>query len=270
MKSIKRIIAITAIALAAGTAFAAITEKEAVDIALKSAGVSHEEVIRLASHHDWDDRRPCFDVEFSTDEGRWEYEIDSESGRILEYGFKAHDPIHHHGTRPQAPAAVHTPNPAPEPKVSPAATAVRHIDRTKAEEIALSDVSLTRNDVSRLRTEPDREDGRRVYEVKFNTPESEYEYMIGEDDGSIIKASWERRGRIGGDRDARLTQEEAIEIASKAFGPGAERLRVWEDRDDGRFFYEAEALVNGCWMEADIAGTGEIVKLERDYRGYRR
>ena len=52
MKSIKRIIAITAIALAAGTAVAAITEKEAVDIALKSAGISHEEVIRLASHHD--------------------------------------------------------------------------------------------------------------------------------------------------------------------------------------------------------------------------
>ena len=63
---------------------------------------------------------------------------------------------------------------------------------------------------------------------------------------------------------------EAAEIANKAFGPGAERLRVWEDRDDGRFFYEAEALVNGCWIEADIAGTGEIVKLERDYRGYRR
>ena len=142
------------------------------------------------------------------------------------------------------------------------------IERGEAERIALSDAGLDRDDVSGFRIESDRDDGRIKYEIEFRTSEREYDYDIAAEDGMILKASWERRGRIGGDRDARLSEDEATAIARKAFGPEAERLSVWEEWDDGRFWYEAEAQIGSYRYEADITGEGEVVSVSRDYRGF--
>ena len=239
---IKRTIIAAVIALSAGMAFAAVTEDEAVAIALSDAGVRREDTSWLNSHRDRDDGRVYYDVEFRSDDGKWEYEIDSESGNIVGFDFEE----------------------------SRSRTAAQDgIDRAEAESIALSDAELSRDDVSRFRIESDRDDGMMIYEISFNTADSEYEYDIAAADGTVLKADWERRGRLGGDREARLSVEEAEDIALGYLGSDAERFSVWEDRDDGRWWYEAEAKVGDYRYEIDITGDGEIVSVSRELMMFR-
>ena len=238
---IKRTIIAAAIALSAGMAFAAVTEDEAVAIALSDAGVQREDTSWLNSHRDRDDGRIYYDVEFRSDDGKWEYEIDAESGRIVGFDFEE--------SRNRAPASV-------------------GVDRAGAERIALSDAGFDRDEVSRFRMESDRDDGIAIYEISFVADNIEYDYDINADDGTIIKASWEKKGRISGDREARLTESEAEAIAYDVLGEEAERLSVWEDWDDGRYWYEAEAMVGDYRYEADITGSGEVVSVSRELRAF--
>ncbi len=240
-KMVRRITLVSALLVSAGMAFAAVTEEDAVNIALSDAGLSREEASWLNSHRDRDDGRSYYDVEFRSDEGKWEYEIDGESGKIIGFDFE---------------------------EIRGRAASSDSIDRAEAERIALSDAGLSREDVSRFRNETDRDDGRVVYEISFVTADNEYDYDINAADGAIISASWEKRGRVGGDREARLSESEAEAIASGALGDNAERLSVWEDWDDGRYWYEAEAMVGDYRYEIDIAGNGDVVSVSRELRSF--
>lgn len=239
MRRFKKTVATLAFILSAGAAFAAVTENEAIDIALSDAGIAREDVYRLHSHKDWDDGFENYDIEFRSDEGKWEYEIDAESGRITDYEFE----------RDRRRDSVSG-----------------GLDNKEAEDIALYEAGLRREDVSRLRSKTDRDDGRIVIEVSFDTSDAEYDYDINGEDGTVISASWEKRGRIAGDRDARLDLEEAERIVIEALGEDAERVGVHEDFDDGRFKYEAGAVVGNYWYEVEISGSGEVISIDRELR----
>ena len=237
----KKITMVSVVLLSAGMAFAAVSEDEAINTALSDAGVEISEATALRSHKDRDDGRAYYDIEFRSDEGKWEYEIDAESGRIVGFDFEE--------SRNRAPASV-------------------GVDRAEAERIALSDAGFDRDEVSRFRMESDRDDGIAIYEISFVADNIEYDYDINADDGTIIKASWEKKGRISGDREARLAESEAEAIAYDVLGEDAERLSVWEDWDDGRYWYEAEATIGDYRYEADITGSGEVVSVSRELRAF--
>lgn len=241
MKTMKKIMVLSVLALSMGMAFAAVTENEAIDIALRDAGIGREDAEWLNANRDRDDGRTYYDIEFRSNAGKWEYEIDSETGNIVGFDFE-------------------------ESRNSVSFS--DGVDRAEAESIALSDAGFNRNDVSRFRIETDRDDGRMVYEISFNTADAEYEYEINEADGTILKASWEMIGRVSGDRNARLDQKTAKEIAVKALGGKADNISVWEDRDDGRYWYEANAMIGDYRYEVDIAGNGDVVSISRSYRGF--
>ena len=252
-RMIKRMAIVSALALSAGMAFSAVTEHEAVDIALRDAGVAREETTWLNSHRDSDDGRTYYDIEFRSAEGKWDYEIESESGRITGFDFEeSRHPV------PQSQQGGQKPVP-PAPA---------EIGRPDAERIALSDAGFERKDVSRFRIEMDHDDGIRLYEISFSADGYEYEYDVSIDDGTILKASWEKKGRIGGDRSARLSQADAEAIAMGVLPEGAEHLYVREDRDDGRFWYEADAASGDYRYDVDIAGTGEVVSVSRELVWY--
>ena len=58
----------------------------------------------------------------------------------------------------------------------------------KAKEIALQHAGLKENEVSRLRAEKDRDDGRTKYDVEFQQGRMEYDYEIHAETGKILKA----------------------------------------------------------------------------------
>ena len=69
----------------AATEPAQISREEAITIALQDAGFSADQVTRLKAEFDYDDGRPKYEVEFHQDGWEYEYEIHSESGKILKW-----------------------------------------------------------------------------------------------------------------------------------------------------------------------------------------
>ena len=86
MKKIAAMIAAVAVTTAmAVPAFAAVTEQQAKDIALRQAGVNPSSVSYMSVHQDWDDGRQEYDVKFYV--GRTEYscDVDMATGRVTDF-----------------------------------------------------------------------------------------------------------------------------------------------------------------------------------------
>ena len=62
---------------------------------------------------------------------------------------------------------------------------------------------------------------------------------------------------------------EVENIAMDILGEDVERLSVWEDFDDGRYWYEAKAIIGDYAYEIDISGTGVVASVSREYLDYR-
>ena len=60
-----------------------ITKEEAIAIALADAGFTQEQVTRLRTEFDRDDRRPEYEVDFHQGGYEYDYEIHAETGAIL-------------------------------------------------------------------------------------------------------------------------------------------------------------------------------------------
>ena len=50
---------------------------------MQDAGFTEDQVTRLQTEFDWDDRRPEFEVDFHRDGYEYDYEIHAETGAIL-------------------------------------------------------------------------------------------------------------------------------------------------------------------------------------------
>lgn len=65
------------------------------------------------------------------------------------------------------------------------------IGRDAALEVALNDAGVSESDTTRLRVSEDRDDGRKVYEIRFDAAEKEYDYEIHASDGAIVSSDVE-------------------------------------------------------------------------------
>lgn len=143
------------------------------------------------------------------------------------------------------------------------------ISEEEALEAALDHADLMDEDISRLHTQKDREDGMTVYEIEFETDEREYEYEINAKDGSILKMKSEIPEYLLKKQDSsadRISEEEAREIVLELV-PGAEEedLRIKAERDDGRSMYEGKIVYEEIKYEFDIdAVSGEVLSWEQE------
>lgn len=65
------------------------------------------------------------------------------------------------------------------------------IGREAALEAALNDAGVSESDATRLKVSEDRDDGRKVYEIRFDVAEKEYDYEIQASDGAILSSDVE-------------------------------------------------------------------------------
>lgn len=161
----------------------AITRDEAVQIALKDANLTPEEIFDLEAELDKERGVLHYDVDFEKDRKDYDYEIHAETGEILRKEV------------PTPPSAV-TPEPVPEvtPETTPAAPVepAEKLTREAAITIALTHAGLTKDQVRELEVELDKERGVLVFEVDFETREYDYEYEIHAETGEILKSKRER------------------------------------------------------------------------------
>lgn len=177
----------------------------------------------------------------------------------------------------------------------------KDIGRDAALDAALNDAGVSESDTTRLQVSEDRDDGQKVYEIRFDVDNTGYEYEVAAADGSILSSDMEDQGgddatvqgnaQNGTQDDAQnneqntqnnnsqstgtannanvsVTQEQAIETAlSRVSGATEQDIRISLDHDDGVYKYEGDIIYNGVEYDFEIdANSGTILEWseERD------
>lgn len=151
-----------------------LTADQALEIALKDAGLTKEQIHDLDVELDNDGGALHYDVDFEVNDKDYDYEIDAESGNILKKDV------------PKAPAA------APTSSSSSSSSSSKNIGRTKARDIALKHAGLSASQVRDLEVELDKEGGKSHYDVDFEADGYDYDYEIDAESGKILKSRKER------------------------------------------------------------------------------
>ena len=151
-----------------------ITEAEAKKAALEDASVSADDVLSFRTKLDLDDGSYHYDVEFKTADAKYEYEVDAESGKILDKEIKFLNNSNSESTG--------------ESTSAPSLT----VTKEDAIAIALKHSGVSEADAKGIEVELDTERGVTVYEVEFKAGGYEYEYKISAEDLSVIHSEKER------------------------------------------------------------------------------
>ena len=166
-----------------------ITAEEAEALALEAVGLAREEVQFSRTEIDIGTSGFVWEVEFR--HGAWEYDftLDAVDGTVLGQS-KEYDP--EPDTTPRSTAV--TPPPAasntPAQEKPAAQTTSSVLTAEEAAAVALAHASLSKADVTHLKTEQDRDDGMLIWEVEFRQGRVEYEYESHAQTGKVL--DWER------------------------------------------------------------------------------
>lgn len=228
-----------------------ITQQQAQSIALEHAGVREEDALALKVSRD--DGK--YDVSFRTADRTYEYEIQGRSGQVVDFSYES---------------AGGTSQTVSGNSGQSAATAVsQEITQEQAKAIALEHAGAAEADVVFYRAEPDRDDGRNVYDVEFYVGNTEYDYEIAADTGEVLSYDSDIEGwAVSSQNGSPVTLEQARDlVVSRISGISAQDVRIHEDWDDGRQVYEGEAWFDGVEYEFEIdASTGTFLNWSAEGR----
>ena len=147
------------------------------------------------------------------------------------------------------------------------------ISADEAKRIAFDHAGVNEKDVSGLRVDKEREDGFRVYDVRFWSGRNEYDYEIGVEDGEIYSFNNEIREKVVVSKDSSgsVSQSDALLIALNDAGlseKDASRVRNSKDYDDGFTVFEIEFRGPEYDYEYEIdAESGAILLSDLEVRG---
>lgn len=170
----------------------------AVSAARQYAGVAGLSSVRWDVDAELDDVPACYEVDLYVSGMGLEYVVDAYSGKVIRGtpvtipGEPVEPPADTGGTGAEKPAAAGKPADKETPISELPPSKAGDIGRDRAKSISLSHAGLAESQVSGLRVEQDREDGRSVYEVDFRVGNLEYEYTIDAATGSVLEHEIDR------------------------------------------------------------------------------
>ena len=149
------------------------------------------------------------------------------------------------------------------------------IGEDAALQAALEAAGVSESDASRLRISKDRDDGRVVYEIRFDVDQTEYDYDVLASDGQILSSDVELRNddrdddddrNRGSNADVAISREEAIDIAlAKVSGATESDIRIELDHDDGRYKYEGDIIYERVEYDFEIdANSGDVLEWSEE------
>ena len=234
-------------------------------IALEAAGVSESAAVFSTAGLDRQNGTDYYAVDFTANGRTYAYDIDAVTGVIIDSSEDQSQPAQATDGGASADGANSSGTSSQSTDGSAAIT------EDQAREIALADAGLTAEEVTFLKTQLDRDDGRLVYDVEFYTADyTEYDYEIDAADGTVLSSDFDAEGYTApADSATAITADQAKEIAL-AEVPGATVDDIYEfelDRDDGRLEYEGAIWYDGTEYEFTIDGySGAIRSWEADLR----
>ena len=259
---------------------------EAKAVALKNAKLSENDVVFTKAKLDYDDGRAVYDIEFYSGNKEYDYEIDANTGKILdrdiEYKVSFFSRIvdffknmfsGKSGTVSTPPAAADVTVEATSTASQEKPAASNRITLEEAKKVALDDAKLTAADVTFTKAKLDYDDGRAVYDIEFDSGAKEYDYEIDAATGRILEKDIDRNDDVnapteGQDSQTYITAEQAKAAALSAAGFSASEVRGLKaefDFDDGRAVYEVEFKKGIFEYDYDIdAVSGKVLKAEKE------
>ena len=235
-------------------------------VALEAAGVAEDDAVFSTAGLDKRNGMDYYAVDFTAGGQSYEYDIDAVTGVVIDSssgGGTVENPAagDDDGTA-SAPAAA-SPSPSAGQTTGGQAAAVTE---EQARETALSHAGFTADQVTFVRSELDRDDGRLMYDVEFYTSDyKEYDYEIDAATGEILSYDYDAEGysyQPNATPGTAITAEQARAIAL-AEVPGAAESDIYEfetDRDDGRLEYEGKIIYNNTEYEFTIDGYSGAIR----------
>ena len=169
-----------------------IGEAEAKAAAVAHAGVKEAEITRYEVEMDYERGTMVYEIEFHHNGREYDYDIDAVTGEVL-WSESERDDDYRSAKQPQ-----NSQNQQPQDQQNsqqqskPAPAEDGYIGKEAAKAAALAHAGLSEAQVSRMKCELDREDGRVVYEIEFKCDGMEYEYEIDASSGAVLKYDKER------------------------------------------------------------------------------
>ena len=252
-----------------------ITPEEAQSAAFTHAGVSENEVSRLEIEFDSEDGIMVYEVEFYAGTTEYDYDINARTAEVLHFS----QGLHGSGTTSTPTTSPDTGTPSAGTGStgtnSTGTTATTTLSESEAKAAVFADAGVSESQVSHLKVELDRDDGRTVYEIEFQVGTTEYEYKIDAATGSILKSeidehhsSYTSSASGSSSADSYIGEAAAKSAALSHAGVSESDLSSWEielDHDDGQVIYKIEFRVGQIEYEYEIdAVSGSVLKAEQD------
>ncbi len=143
-----------------------LTEEQAKAKALAHAGLKKSKVTFTKAKLDRDDGVTYYDIEFHVGNVEYDYEIDAETGKVLEHDKDVDDDI---------------------PVTTKKTTAADRITAKRARAKALAHAGLASDEVVFEKTELDKDDGVTYYDIEFRCGHVEYSYEIHATTGKVLE-----------------------------------------------------------------------------------
>ena len=151
-----------------------ISEAEAKSIALEHAGVNEDDALWIEVKLDREKRTVVYDIDFDAAGYDYDYEINATTGAVVKSQKEVDDDYRASQGQTQT------------------QTQSDYIGEAEAKRIALDHAGVKEADARKLEVELDREHGRVIYDVSFDSGSYEYDYEVDALTGSILKSDKER------------------------------------------------------------------------------
>lgn len=223
-----------------------ITKLEAQNIAYEYANVEEKDVSNIRTKKEMFDDE--YEIEFITNEYKYEFEIDSRTGRVINFEKDLINKVSSDSNNKD--------------------TSTIKMTKEEAKEIVLNYVNLDESDVTFTKVKIDRENGKTVYEIDLFDDNNKYEIYVDVSTKEIAKYSKEplksntttNNNYISNDKAKQLVLEHA-----KLDETNVRWHKVELDIDYNIKTYEIEFFYNNLEYEYEVdAINGSILKYEID------
>ena len=240
-----------------------VSPDEAIDAALKHAGVARENAVMFgAPSLDEENGKVHYDVEFGYNGFEYEYEVAVADGSVLKSKKEAE--------KVKVPEKESVPAKAEVPVKEENNNGYISVEAAKQK--ALEDAGVKAEEAVFLRAYYDSDDIVPHYDVKFEANGYEYEYEVKASDGSVLEKDVDRERKpvnssqvpeeyISADRAKSLAYEHAgVKAADVKFS------KAELDRDDLIVHYDVEFVADRYEYEYEInAESGKVIAFDKEF-----
>ena len=227
---------------ASGLSFASLIEaSDAGRIAFGHAGTDASDVRGLETRLGRKAGYPVYEVEFRTSEGKYEYEVLAQDGRIVSFEFDMDD----------------------DALMSLYGQSVSGLDKTSALLIAVESAGLGMDDVVSRKVEYEKDRNGGHYDVEFSDGTYKWDFEIGAD-GKILEGGYELKSKGLPSMSSRTISRTDVErIVTDLLGGPVSDLSFHSDYDDGHRVFKVHADKDGLAYEAVLdASYGTVYSLD--------